>query len=348
MSTTRRDFSYDLPAHLIAQTPLPNRTDSRLMVVDPGRRELLHRHFSDLPDLLSPLDLLVLNDTRVIRARLYARKDSGGQAELLIERIEPNNQAWCQVRASKPLLAGRVVHLQPTGEPVRVAKRCDDLFLLEFARSVDSVLADCGRVPLPPYITRAPDVSDEARYQTVYAEHPGSVAAPTAGLHFDATLLERCVAAGVSVVRITLHVGAGTFQPVRAAELDQHRMHSERVHIGADVVAAIDACRQRGGRVVAVGTTVVRALESAGRDGHLDAFDGETDIFIRPGYAFRIVDALVTNFHLPESTLLMLVSAFAGRTCVLNAYAEAVRKRYRFFSYGDAMFLTARASADAL
>jgi len=317
-------------------------------VIDPSRSAVLHRRFSELPELLSPHDLLVLNDTRVLRARLYSRKDSGGQAELLIERIESNDHALCQVRASKPLLPGRVVYLQPTDEPVRVVRRCDDLFLLAFARPVDAVLAECGRVPLPPYITRAPDAFDEARYQTVYAQRPGSVAAPTAGLHFDEPLLERCAAAGIAIARVTLHVGAGTFQPVRAAELDQHRMHSERAHVGADVVAAVGACRQRGGRVVAVGTTVVRALESAARNGTIAPFDGDTNIFIRPGYEFRVVDALVTNLHLPESTLLMLVAAFAGRTRVLAAYAEAVRENYRFFSYGDAMFFTSRAPADAL
>jgi S-adenosylmethionine:tRNA ribosyltransferase-isomerase len=342
MPLTRSDFGYVLPERLIAQIPLPSRTDSRLMVIDPRRDSTEHRRFDALPDLLSSDDLLVLNDTRVIRARLHGRKDSGGSAELLIERIEGERRALCQVRVSKPLKPGRVVLLEPNDEPATMIDRCGDLYRFEFARRVDDVIDSCGQVPLPPYIVRSPDDADEARYQTVFAEHRGSVAAPTAGLHFDEGLLARCEARGTDIGRVTLHVGAGTFQPIRVEDLASHRMHSERVRVSARLVAQIDACRKRGGRVVAVGTTVVRALESAARTGTLEPFEGETEIFIYPGFRFRVVDALITNFHLPESTLLMLVCAFAGRQRVLAAYAEAVRREYRFFSYGDAMFITHR------
>jgi S-adenosylmethionine:tRNA ribosyltransferase-isomerase len=347
MPLTRSDFGYVLPERLIAQTPLPHRTDSRLMVIDPRRNSIEHRHFDALPDLLSNDDLLVLNDTRVIRARLHGRKDSGGAAELLIERIEGERRALCQVRVSKPLKPGRVVLLEPNDEPATMVDRCGDLYRFEFARRVDDVIDACGQVPLPPYIERAPNEADEARYQTVFAERRGSVAAPTAGLHFDEALLARCAALGTDVGRVTLHVGAGTFQPIRVDDLASHRMHTERVCVSRELVAQVEACRQRGGRVIAVGTTVVRALESAARTGTLEPFDGETEIFIYPGYRFHVVDALITNFHLPESTLLMLVCAFAGRQRVLHAYAEAVRREYRFFSYGDAMFITHRVD-DAL
>ncbi|HTK97856.1 MAG TPA: tRNA preQ1(34) S-adenosylmethionine ribosyltransferase-isomerase QueA [Pseudomonadales bacterium] len=342
MPLTRSDFRYVLPERLIAQTPLPNRTDSRLMVIDPQSGSIEHRTFDALPDLLSPNDLLVLNDTRVIRARLHGRKDSGGAAELLIERIEGERRALCQVRVSKPLKPGRSVLLEPRGERATVIDRSGDLYRFEFERAVDDVLDACGQVPLPPYIARPPDEFDEARYQTVFAERRGSVAAPTAGLHFDHALLDRCVAAGVAVARVTLHVGAGTFQPMRVQELAAHRMHGERMSVSSTLVDAVAACRARGGRVVAIGTTVVRALESAALGGALAPFDGETDIFIHPGFRFRVVDALVTNFHLPESTLLMLVAAFAGSARVLAAYETAVQNEYRFFSYGDAMFITQR------
>jgi S-adenosylmethionine:tRNA ribosyltransferase-isomerase len=350
MPLSRSDFDYELPPHLIAQTPLPDRSASRLLVVDPRRPlgTFEHSSFRDLPKLLDGNDLLVLNDTRVMPARLFGRKDSGGRVELLIERIDAPHQALCHVRASKPLLPDRSLQLEPTGEAVRVIGRADDLYRLEFSRPVEVVLADCGRVPLPPYIEREPDETDAVRYQTVYAQEAGSVAAPTAGLHFDEALLTRCADRGLAIAYLTLHVGAGTFQPLRTNDLERHRMHSERISVGDDVVRAVAACRRRGGRVVAVGTTVVRALESAAQTGELNAFDGETSIFIRPGYRFRVVDALLTNLHLPQSTLLMLVAAFAGRERVLAAYAEAVRQGYRFFSYGDAMFIPARAEPDAL
>ncbi len=347
MPLSRSDFSYLLPERLIAQSPLANRTDSRLMVLDPRLDSLRHRRFDALAELLSPIDLLVLNDTRVIRARLLGHKDSGGIAELLIERIEDDHRALCQVRVSKPLKPGRVVVLEPDGERATMVERCADLYRFEFEHRVDDVIDRCGRVPLPPYIDRAPNEIDEARYQTVFAEHRGSVAAPTAGLHFDRSLLARCETRGTRVARLTLHVGAGTFQPIRTEDIAQHSMHTERVRVDADLVAQVDSCRARGGRVVAVGTTVVRALETAARSGTLEPFDGETDIFIYPGFPFRVVDALVTNFHLPESTLLMLVSAFAGRRRLLDAYIEAIHREYRFFSYGDAMFITRRGD-DAL
>ena len=348
MPLMRRDFGYALPAELIAQIPLPNRTDSKLLVLDPHTDAIEHRGFIELPELLSSKDLLVLNDTRVIRARLRGRKDSGGAAELLIERVEGDRRALCQVRVSKPLKPGGIVLLEPLDEPATVIDRCGDLYRFEFQRRVDDVIDTCGQVPLPPYITRVADEIDEARYQTVFAQHRGSVAAPTAGLHFDHVSLRRCGEKGIPIARLTLHVGAGTFQPIRVQEVGTHRMHSERMRVSAGLVAEVAACRQRGGRVVAVGTTVVRALETAARSGVLEPFEGETDIFIRPGFRFRAVDALVTNFHLPESTLLMLVAAFAGRQRVLDAYSTAVQHAYRFFSYGDAMFITRRAAADAL
>jgi S-adenosylmethionine:tRNA ribosyltransferase-isomerase len=268
---------------------------------------------------------------------------------VLLERLIDSTQAWCLVRASKPLLAGRTIAFEPGSYSATVCERSGDLFRLAFSAPVLRVADALGHMPLPPYIRRADQAEDRQRYQTVYAARPGAIAAPTAGLHFDAALLDRIAAMGIEVARLTLHVGAGTFQPVRAETLDAHRMHSEWIDVPDSVVDAVARCRARGGRVVAVGTTVVRALESAAQSGVLRATSGETAIFIRPGYRFRVVDALITNFHLPESTLLMLVSAFAGREFVLEAYAEAVREKYRFFSYGDAMFITGReACADAV
>lgn len=323
----RSDFHFDLPGDLIAQRPAPERADSRLLVL--AGDALRHCAFGALADLLDAGDLLVVNDTRVVRARLHARKDSGGAAEILVERME-GDRALCQVRASKPLKAGRELLLG--SRRIAILGRCGDFYQLRFDAPVAEVLEAHGRMPLPPYIERADDAEDDARYQTIFAAQPGAVAAPTAGLHFDAPLLERLAAMGVGIARVTLHVGAGTFQPVRVQNLGAHRMHAERYAVPAAARAAIDGCR---GRVVAVGTTVVRTLEAAAASGE-DA--GETRLFITPGYAFRAVDALVTNFHLPESTLLMLVSAFAGMERVRRAYAAAVARRYRFFSYGDAMF----------
>ncbi len=323
----RSDFHFSLPPELIAQQPAAQRSASRLLVLDGGT--VRHCRFPSIVDLLRAGDLLVVNDTRVLKARVLARKDTGGRAELLVERID-GDTALCQVRASKPLKAGRA--LLVGDRSVRVVGRCGDFYRLDFGEPVAGFLDAHGRVPLPPYIDRAAAPADEERYQTVYAAEPGAVAAPTAGLHFDQPLLRRLAAKGVQVAPITLHVGAGTFQPVRVEDLREHRMHSEHYAIPAPTRRAVEACR---GRVVAVGTTVVRSLEAAATAG---ADEGETDLFITPGYRFRVVDALVTNFHLPESTLLMLVSAFAGVEPVRRAYREAVVRRYRFFSYGDAMF----------
>lgn len=342
MPLTKHDFHFELPQALIAQTPIEPRSASRIMVLDAVVQSISHARFDAVVDLLHPEDLLVLNDTRVIPARLLGRKDSGGQVEALIERIVDAHRAWCLVRASKPLLPGRCVAFGGGEITAQVIERADDLFLLDFSVPVLELAEAHGHVPLPPYIQRDDEAADRTRYQTVYAREPGAAAAPTAGLHFDLPLLEAIQARGTRIVYLTLHVGAGTFQPMRAERIEEHRMHSERIVVSEDVVSAVNACRARGGRVVAVGTTVVRALESAAASATLAPYSGETHIFITPGYHFRVVDALITNFHLPESTLLMLVSAFAGREFVLRAYAEAVRQSYRFFSYGDAMFITTR------
>jgi len=331
----RSDFRYDLPPSLIAQQPLARRSASRLMVLEGD--SIRHCRFEALVDLLDADDVLVVNDSRVIKARLVARKDSGGQAEILVERIHSESRALCQVRVSKALKPGRFLQL---GEHrIDVVERNGEFYLLDFNAPAVGFLEAHGRVPLPPYIDRDAETEDERRYQTVYAREPGAVAAPTAGLHFDEDLLGRVRGKGVEVVPLTLHVGAGTFQPVRQEDLSRHRMHGERYAIPPASRQAIDGCR---GRVVAVGTTVVRALESAAATG---ADCGETRLFITPGYAFRAVDALVTNFHLPESTLLMLVSAFAGVEPVRRAYRAAVEEGYRFFSYGDAMFCERAAPA---
>ena len=328
----RSDFSYDLPKRLIARTPLASRTDSRLLELTGD--VIAHRRFGEIVDLLRPEDLLVINDTRVIKARLRAVKDSGGRAEILVERIESADTALCQVRVSKALHPER--SLLVDGETVTVLGRREEFYLLRFPGDVLEFLDAHGSTPLPPYIARPANAEDEKRYQTVYGKHPGAVAAPTAGLHFDAPLLRAIADKGVGTAAVTLHVGAGTFQPVRTDDLSGHVMHEERYEVPEDTAQAVNAC---GGRVVAVGTTVVRTLESAAdNDGCVRAGTGETALFIAPGYAFRVVDALVTNFHLPESTLLMLVSAFAGHARVMRAYAEAVREEYRLFSYGDAMF----------
>ena len=324
----RTDFRFDLPESLIAQRPLDSRSASRLLVLAGGSNR--HCQFDDLPDLLDPDDLVVVNDSRVIKARLMAHKDTGGRAEVLVERILDANRACCQVRVSKPLKPNRCLYHD--GHRIDVVERAGEFYLLDFNAPVAEYLDRRGEVPLPPYIERPPDPADENRYQTVFAAVPGAVAAPTAGLHFDEELLARLRAKGVGVATVTLHVGAGTFQPVREDDLSRHQMHAERYAIPKATRRAIDHCE---GRVVAVGTTVVRTLESAAATGN-DC--GETRLFITPGYRFCAVDALVTNFHLPESTLLMLVSAFAGVEPVRRAYEEAVQRRYRFFSYGDAMF----------
>lgn len=335
----RADFHYELPPELIAQVPPPERGAGRLLAIDGGGAPLRDLRFADFPALLAPGDLLVLNDTRVVPARLHGRKKTGGAVELLLERTLPGRRFLALARASKGFRAGMVV-LLPGGAVATVTGRSDDLVELELDRDPGPYFEAHGEVPLPPYIERSAAETDRERYQTVYARAPGSVAAPTAGLHFDHAMLERLAAAGVQLAWLTLHVGAGTFQPVRAERVEEHRMHFERARVPAEVVAAIEATRRRGGRVVAVGTTVVRSLETAALGGRLAPFDGETDLFIHPGFRFRVVDAMLTNFHLPESTLLMLVAAFAGRERILEAYRHAVRQRYRFFSYGDATFIT--------
>ncbi len=341
----KSDFHYDLPEALIAQAPLAERSASRLLVVPPGDAPFADRQVRDLPELLQPGDLLVFNDTRVIPARLFGQKESGGRVEILIERLLPDNRVRAQVGASKSPKPGSRIALD-AGGTAEVLERDGGFHLLRFdvPDALESWLQRAGRLPLPPYIKREPGADDDERYQTVFARAVGAVAAPTAGLHFDDALLQALGDRGVEFGHVTLHVGAGTFQPVRVDDVREHRMHSEWLNVGAVLVEQIRAARARGGRVVAVGTTVVRALESAMRrdeagNGQLLPFAGETSIFIFPGYRIRSVDALVTNFHLPESTLLMLVSAFAGKERVFSAYAHAVREQYRFFSYGDAMLL---------
>jgi S-adenosylmethionine:tRNA ribosyltransferase-isomerase len=335
------DFHYDLPPELIAQHPLAERSASRLLCLDRQSGAIEDRRFRDLPDLLRPEDLLVFNDTRVIPARLLGTKrDTGGRVEVLVERVLDARRVLAHVRASKSPGEGVVLRLEGTLE-AWVEGREGDLFRLRFGgeESVLELLERHGHMPLPPYIERPDSREDRSRYQTVFARRPGAVAAPTAGLHFDEAMMEAIRVRGVETATVTLHVGAGTFQPVRVEDPDAHVMHAEWVEVGERACAQVAACRRRGGRVVAVGTTAVRSLESAAASGTLQPFSGDTRLFIRPGYEFRVVDALITNFHLPESTLLMLVCAFAGHGPVMNAYRHAVAQRYRFFSYGDAMWI---------
>jgi len=335
---TLADFAFDLPAELIAQTPAPTRTGSRLLHVDRG--SLADLTFADLPRLLRPGDLLVCNDTRVIRARVFAWKPTGGKIELLIERIVADDEAWVQLRASRPPGIGGTLRLP--GEASATVVACDGRFRrLRFAGTgpLAEWLEVHGDMPLPPYIARSPEASDATRYQTVYAREPGAVAAPTAGLHFDEAMLAAIAEGGVERAFVTLHVGAGTFHPVKTENLALHRMHTEWYRVPPETVDAVAATIARGGRVVAVGTTSLRALESAAAAGRLQAGSGETTLFVTPGFRFRVVDRLLTNFHLPKSTLLMLVSAFSGYNDIRAAYAHAIAQRYRFFSYGDAMLL---------
>lgn len=346
----KSDFAFDLPSELIAQTPLQRRSASRLLCVDVAASKFFDRTFTDLTTLLRPGDLLVFNDTRVLPARLFGRKasgaangaptGSGGRVEILIERVLDSNQARAQLGVSKKPKPNSLIFLDD-GTPVRVLGRDGEFFLLQFEgkEALEALLARVGRMPLPPYIERDADNIDLERYQTVFAREVGAVAAPTAGLHFDQALLDALTARGVDFGYVTLHVGAGTFQPMRAERLQDHVMHREWLNVGATLCAKIAQTRAAGGRVIAVGTTVVRALESAIHEGVVLPFAGETQIFIFPSYRFSSIDALITNFHLPESTLLMLVSAYAGRELVLAAYKHAVDQRYRFFSYGDAMLI---------
>jgi S-adenosylmethionine:tRNA ribosyltransferase-isomerase len=332
------DFDYQLPSALIAQFPLPERAASRLLVMDGDRLD--DRGFSDLPGLLQAGDLLVFNDTRVLHARLHGVKDSGGKVEVLVERPIGRHEALAQIRASHAPKPGSSLMLEDALN-VEVVARDGEFFLLRFPATDNLVtlLERHGRMPLPPYIQRDAAGADEERYQTVYARHQGSVAAPTAGLHFDAALLDALRAKDIELAWLTLHVGAGTFQPVRVDDLSLHRMHRERYVIPADTVAAMQAARARGGRIIAVGTTSLRTLEAAAQEGEILAGAGETELFILPGFRFRAADCLITNFHLPRSTLLMLVSAFAGVRNIKDAYRHAIASGYRFFSYGDAMFM---------
>ncbi|WP_066459216.1 tRNA preQ1(34) S-adenosylmethionine ribosyltransferase-isomerase QueA [Castellaniella caeni] len=335
------DFDYHLPPELIAQHPAERRDASRLLHLD-ATGGLHDRQFTDLPGLLRRGDLLVFNNTRVIKARLRGHKASGGQVEVLVERITAAQKALAHVRASKSPKPGTRLLLADGALEVEVRGREGELFEIEFPEPVLDVLERHGSVPLPPYITHAADNDDESRYQTVYAETPGAVAAPTAGLHFDQAMLERLKAQGIDQAFVTLHVGAGTFQPVRVEHIRDHHMHAERYVVPAETLHKIHDTRARGGRVVAVGTTSVRSLEAAAHEGDgVHTTEGDTRIFITPGYHFVHVDALITNFHLPQSTLLMLVSALAGMEPIRRAYAHAVQSRYRFFSYGDAMFIEA-------
>ena len=337
----RRDFSFELPEELIAQYPPERRGDSRLLVLNRADGYFKDAQFTDICTMLTPGDLLVFNDTQVIPARLFGVKDSGGKVEILVERLVDKTSMLCQIRASKSPKPGGQISLED-GSQLEVQGREADFYSLRLLNneSLLSKLQDLGHMPLPPYIKRDDEDLDQARYQTVFARHPGAVAAPTAGLHFSEEMLSQFDDIGVNTAFVTLHVGAGTFQPVRSDELEDHQMHSEWFRLDNSVCEKVRETKANAGRVIAVGTTAVRCLESAVENSELQSFEGDTSIFIYPGYEFQIVDALVTNFHLPESTLLMLVSAFAGRENTLRAYQHAVDEAYRFFSYGDAMIIS--------
>lgn len=340
----RTDFQFELPAELIAQQPMSDREASRLLIVSAKDSSVEDKNFVDFIDYLNPGDLLVMNDTRVIPARLLGRKDTGGKVEVLVERVLDDKTVLAHVRSSKSPKAGYELFLEESLY-VTVLGREDDLFKLEFRlpdnETVFTLLDKFGHIPLPPYIERQDNLDDRERYQTVYAKNPGAAAAPTAGLHFTTDILDKILAKGILVATVTLHVGAGTFQPVRVDKLEDHKMHSEWISLDESVVKQIIETKNNGGRVVAIGTTSVRCLESAfAKHGELKAYTGETDIFITPGVKFNVVDALLTNFHLSESTLIMLVSAFAGYENTMAAYQHAIAQKYRFFSYGDAMFIT--------
>lgn len=335
-----QDFDFYLPSELIAQYPAEKRSGSRLLHLDGQSGNLTDSNFVALTQWLNPNDLIVFNDTRVIKARLFGQKATGGAIEVMIERALNDHEALAQIRASRSPKAGARLLLEGQIEAV-VIGRDDDLFHLQFLNDapIYDLLERYGHLPLPPYIAHAAESEDESRYQTVYAKHAGAVAAPTAGLHFDEAMLASIEAMGVNTAYVTLHVGAGTFQPVKVDEISAHKMHSERYHIPEATLALIAETKQKGGRVLAVGTTALRALESAAQSGVLKAGNAETSIFITPGYQFRVVDCLLTNFHLPKSTLMMLVSAFAGHAHIMRAYQHAVQQQYRFFSYGDAMLI---------
>jgi len=337
----KSDFNYYLPETLIAQKPLPDRSASRMLCMEKTSGRLDDRMFSDFVDLIGKDDLLVFNNTKVIPARLFGKKQSGGKVEILIERVLDEHHAVAHVRASKSPKPGTLIELD-NALICTVTGRDHDLFQLHFAteQSVLEILMEIGHIPLPPYITREDDEEDLSRYQTVFAEKSGAVAAPTAGLHFDHETMEKLEQKGIKKAFVTLHVGSGTFQPVRVEDLSEHVMHKEFYSVSQQAIDALKQTRAQGGRIVAIGTTAVRALESASRSGEMQAGFGDTDLFITPGYSFKSVDAMLTNFHLPESTLLMLISAFAGYEQIMHAYQHAIEQKYRFFSYGDAMFLS--------
>ncbi|ADQ85377.1 tRNA preQ1(34) S-adenosylmethionine ribosyltransferase-isomerase QueA [Methylovorus sp. MP688] len=341
------DFDFFLPEELIAQFPAAERDGSRLLRLDGNSGAIADHQFRELPQFLNAGDVLIFNDTRVIKARLQGHKESGGSIELLIERPLDTHRALAHIRASRSPKPGSRIFIGD-GIPARVIERQDDLFLIEVEHTTPllDLLDQYGALPLPPYITHAADAEDDERYQTVYARTPGAVAAPTAGLHFNQAMLDRLQTAGIQIAYVTLHVGAGTFQPVRVDDISEHRMHSEIYTVPPATVDLINTARAAGHKITAVGTTALRALESAARSGALVAGSGETDIFITPGYRFQVVERLLTNFHLPKSTLMMLVSAFAGVENIRAAYAHAIASRYRFFSYGDAMLLERRESIE--
>jgi len=341
-----RDFHYHLPEQLIAQKPCDIRSQSRLLHYSRDQQTIDHRQFSDLSELLNEADLLVFNNTRVIPARIYGRKETGGKVELLIERLTGERHCLAHIRASKSPKPGNIIilfdEIKGLEFRVKVTGREGELFALSSGpdHTIAEIMESIGHMPLPPYISRDDTAEDFSRYQTVYAEAPGAVAAPTAGLHFDDVLLKKLADKGISFAYVTLHVGAGTFQPVRCESIEDHHMHFEYLVVPQQTVDMCRQTREQGGRIIAVGTTTVRSLETAAKNGQLEAFTGETDIFIYPGYRFKAIDALITNFHLPESTLLMLISAFACKDEMMRCYAEAVAQEYRFFSYGDAMFIS--------
>jgi len=333
------DFDYHLPDELIAQQPLLQRSASRLLQVQRDSSQLVDYQFIDLMDLLIPGDLLVMNNTRVLPARLFAHKDSGGKVELLLERLLSPYEMLAQVRANRPLKVGAKVVIDDTVQLESLGRQGEFYHFKSHSGALEGILKVYGQMPLPPYISRSPSEDDNQRYQTVYADVPGAVAAPTAGLHFDQALLDKLKQKGIASTHITLHVGAGTFQPVRIDDVKAHKMHAEYLEVSDGVCAKIQSTKANGGRVIAIGTTTVRALETAAADGQLKPYQGDSRLFIYPGFQFKVIDAMLTNFHLPKSTLLMLVSAFAGRAKMQQAYAHAIEQRYRFFSYGDAMLI---------
>lgn len=337
----RQDFGFELPPSLIAQYPLDKRVDSRLLGYHGKTGDVQHSQFKYIGDFLNSGDLLVLNNSKVIPARLFGQKDSGGKVELLVERVVDQGTFWAHIKASKSPKPGTIIHLSESWS-IKVIEKKNDVFLCHVKGNIDQLLDEIGHIPLPPYIHRADESMDFNRYQTVYAKHKGSVAAPTAGLHFDETLLSTLRAKGIQIAYVTLHVGAGTFQPVRCGNIQDHRMHSEHFTVDAALCEMVNQTRESERRVIAVGTTALRSLESAAKHGRLEPCCRDTDIFIYPGYEFQICDGLITNFHLPESTLLMLVSAFIGYEKTMELYKIAIAEAYRFFSYGDAcLFLRA-------